>query len=63
MPMKTTLVTLRPASRSSRAKCSTWSTISSADRLRTSPRAPEAQNAQRTEQPTWLETHTVARRR
>ena len=62
MPMKTTLVTFRPASRSSRAKCSTWSTISSAERPRTSPCAPEAQNAQRTEQPIWLETQTVARR-
>ena len=62
MPMKTTLVTCRPpSSRRTRAKCRTWSTISSAVRSRRSPSLPEAQKAQPTAQPTWVETQTVAR--
>ncbi len=36
------------------------STISLHSRLRTSPSLPEAQNGQRTGQPTWVETHSVA---
>ena len=60
--MKTTLVTCRPPpSRRTRAKCRTWSTISSAVRSRRSPSLPEAQKAQPTAQPTWVETQTVAR--
>ena len=62
MPMKTTLVTCAPrSSRRTRAKCRTWSTISSAVRSRRSPSRPEAQKAQPTAQPTCVETHTVAR--
>ena len=63
MPMKTTLVTRRSAAspRSTRAKCSTWSTISSAVRSRRRPRRPEAQKEQPTAHPTWVETQTVAR--
>src|SRR5688572_11460538 len=61
MPISTTLVTTSPSALSLRAKCMTWSTISSEVRLRFRPIVPVAQNAQAIGQPAWLETQTVLR--